>query len=218
MQKINLLIIERFAGLWDCRDKRILEVGSRIVEASQGAMQTRIRDLFPSARYLGVDASPGHGVDQVEDIHALTFSDASFELVICLDTLEHVRDPVQAMRELKRILAPSGVLLLATVMNFEIHCYPCDYWRFTPQLLAEFGQDLGMFFIAYFGYAHHPQNVYLVGVQPGQSMQHHAAICRSSFEYISKHAAPVAMHHKLLEIFRFIRNLPRFARLVIIQP
>jgi hypothetical protein len=32
-----------------------------------------------------------------------------------------------------RIIRPGGIVLLSSVMNFEIHDYPSDYWRFTPE-------------------------------------------------------------------------------------
>lgn len=37
------------------------------------------------------------------DIHTIPLSESSFELVICLEVLEHVGSPQQALRELKRV-------------------------------------------------------------------------------------------------------------------
>lgn len=42
------------------------------------------------------------------DIQALPYPDESFDLVIHSDTLEHVPDPVQALRECRRVLKKSG--------------------------------------------------------------------------------------------------------------
>jgi ubiquinone/menaquinone biosynthesis C-methylase UbiE len=44
------------------------------------------------------------------DIHALPYPDASFDLVVHSDTLEHVRNPVHALQECRRVLRPTGAL------------------------------------------------------------------------------------------------------------
>ena len=31
------------------------------------------------------------------------------------------------------MLKPDGIALITSVMNFPIHDYPNDYWRFTPE-------------------------------------------------------------------------------------
>lgn len=44
------------------------------------------------------------------DIHALPYEDRSFNVVIHSDTLEHVENPVHALRECRRVLKPEGAL------------------------------------------------------------------------------------------------------------
>jgi SAM-dependent methyltransferase len=53
------------------------------------------------------------------DMMALSFKDASFDLVVHSDTLEHVPDPWQALRECRRILRPGGAccFTVPTVMG-----------------------------------------------------------------------------------------------------
>lgn len=55
-------------------------------------------------------ASPGEVVDGVrnEDISGLSYDDASFDLVLTSDTLEHVSDLPAALRETRRVLRPGG--------------------------------------------------------------------------------------------------------------
>ena len=55
-------------------------------------------------------ADPGAVVDGVrsEDLTRLTYHDASFDLVLTSETLEHVPDLQAALAEIRRVLAPGG--------------------------------------------------------------------------------------------------------------
>lgn len=46
----------------------------------------------------------------VGDVHALDFSDGCFDIVHAHQVLQHVRDPVQAMREMKRVCRQGGIV------------------------------------------------------------------------------------------------------------
>lgn len=53
------------------------------------------------------------GIDvafRVGDVYRLPFADASFDVVHAHQVLQHLTDPVAAMREMRRVLRPSGVL------------------------------------------------------------------------------------------------------------
>ena len=52
------------------------------------------------------------------DIEKIPFADAFFDKIICAEVLEHVFDKDLALRELLRVLKPSGVLLI-TVPNLN---------------------------------------------------------------------------------------------------
>lgn len=46
----------------------------------------------------------------VGDVHALDFADDSFDIVHAHQVLQHVSDPVQALREMRRVCRPGGVV------------------------------------------------------------------------------------------------------------
>ncbi len=47
---------------------------------------------------------------QVADIHALPFDDATFDVTHAHQVLQHVADPVQALREMARVTRPGGIV------------------------------------------------------------------------------------------------------------
>lgn len=107
----------------------IVEFGSLQVEPDQDG---DLRPLFAGRRFIGTDMRTGLGVDQVEDLRALSFADGEVGTAICLDTLEHCEDPPAACRELQRVVADGGVCIISSVLLFGIHGYPSDLFRFTP--------------------------------------------------------------------------------------
>ncbi|KAF9886367.1 hypothetical protein FE257_011512 [Aspergillus nanangensis] len=50
---------------------------------------------------------------QVADIHALPFADNSFDIVHVHQVLQHIADPVQALREMRRVAKPHGGIVAA---------------------------------------------------------------------------------------------------------
>lgn len=59
----------------------------------------------------------GDHVDVQADLQRLPFPDASYDLVICSHVLEHVPDDRAAMRELARICAPTGRVLIMVPLD-----------------------------------------------------------------------------------------------------
>ena len=63
----------------------------------------------------------------------LPFKDASFDAVVCMNVLEHVKDPFQVARELMRVLKPGGELLCVAPLLQPLHGYPHHYFNMTHQ-------------------------------------------------------------------------------------
>lgn len=62
---------------------------------------------------LGVEAARRRGHDVREAaVEALPYEDGGFDLVTCLDVIEHTDDDVRSLRELRRITRPKGRLVV----------------------------------------------------------------------------------------------------------
>jgi SAM-dependent methyltransferase len=83
--------------------------------------------------YVGVDAVETPWVDLVGTIESLPVADASFDVVLCTQVLEHCSDPAAAVRELRRVVAPGGCVLASTHGVYVYHPVPHDRWRWTHE-------------------------------------------------------------------------------------
>jgi SAM-dependent methyltransferase len=70
--------------------------------------------------YYWTDVEPGQARNGVrcENLEALTFPDASFDLIISSDIFEHVRRPLEAFEEIYRVLRPGGRHIFTVPMNW----------------------------------------------------------------------------------------------------
>lgn len=57
---------------------------------------------------VGFDIRRSAGVDVLGDAHTLPFRDASFDVVLSMQVLEHLHSPWIAVKEIARVLLPSG--------------------------------------------------------------------------------------------------------------
>jgi SAM-dependent methyltransferase len=141
----------------------VVEFGSYQVEGQEDTID--LRAIFARKQFVGCDMREGPGVDRVEDLESLTFEDGSVGSIIMIDTLEHVQDCVRALNEVHRVLAPNGVVVASSVMDFYIHLHPSDYWRFTPEAFKYLFRDFDQTLVAFQGNPEKPHTVFAVAAK-----------------------------------------------------
>jgi SAM-dependent methyltransferase len=80
-----------------------------------------------------LDLDPASGATYVADLCRRNphVPSGRFHCIFCTEVLEHTLQPFHAVAELRRLLAPGGVLVLSVPFNFRIHGPLPDCWRFT---------------------------------------------------------------------------------------
>lgn len=139
----------------------IYEFGSYQVLGQEGCMD--LRPHFPQQEYVGADMREGPGVDKVLNLHNIDLPAESVGTVLCFDTLEHVEYPHQALVQLHRILKSDGIAVISSVLDFPIHDYPYDYWRFTPEAFKSILKPFAYTFIGFVGREEFPHTIIGIG-------------------------------------------------------
>ena len=126
--------------------------GMRILDAGCGSGRNMV-ELARRGAVTGVELSStsvekarARGCGEVIEgsVLQMPFSDGSFDLAVSLDVIEHLEDDLGALRELRRVVAPGGALLV-TVPAYqwlwsghdEINHHHRRYTRRSLQTVAE---------------------------------------------------------------------------------
>jgi SAM-dependent methyltransferase len=124
-----------------------------------------MRLLFKGQEFVGCDIREGYGVDKILNLHDIDLPDETAGTVLCLDTLEHVEFCHKAVSEMCRVLKPGGICVIVTVMHWQIHNHPNDYWRFTPAGLESLLKPFEEKYVSYRGKPELPHTVVGIGVK-----------------------------------------------------
>jgi len=110
-QNASDICIEMLDNL--CEGKRVLAIGAGL------NCETAFLKRITAQEIVRTDLVPEEGVLE-EDAQALSFPDGSFDVVICREMIEHVPDSDAVFSEIRRVLCPSGHLLITTPNAFSL--------------------------------------------------------------------------------------------------
>ncbi|HHT9135736.1 MAG TPA: methyltransferase domain-containing protein [Candidatus Wunengus sp. YC60] len=85
-------------------------------------------------------------IDYESDICAIPVPDNSFDIILCTEVLEHTPEPIEAMREIARILRPGGRLFITAPLGAGLHQLPYHYYGgYTPEWYRHFCKKFGLY-------------------------------------------------------------------------
>jgi len=134
-------INEENRQVWLKKTLFALQKGARILDAGGGEL--RNRPLCSHLTYVSQDFCQYEGrgdakglqtgswdtsrIDLVCDITTIPEPDATFDVILCSEVLEHVPDPTKALDEFARLLKPGGKLILTAPFASLVHFAPYHF-------------------------------------------------------------------------------------------
>ena len=126
---------------WTRATLKKIPPGTRILDA--GAGELKFKEFCDHLDYVSQDFNEYDGagddkamqtgvwdtskIDIVSDITSIPVDDQSFGAVMCTEVLEHVPDPVSALKELDRLLVPGGYILITAPFCSLTHFSPYHF-------------------------------------------------------------------------------------------
>ena len=103
--------------LFERRPQLLRGARSLLHLAPEWCLRRRL-SAIPGLRYVTADLAAA-GVDLQLDVTALDLPDGAFDAIVCSHVLEHVADDGAAMRELCRVTAPGGFVLVMVPLALD---------------------------------------------------------------------------------------------------
>ncbi|RMG22534.1 MAG: class I SAM-dependent methyltransferase [Methanobacteriota archaeon] len=163
-----------------CQSGKVLDVG-----CFRGDFLESLSDSYDC---YGIEPSPdarrvagrkdiqliGKTIDDMDE------SESSFNAIVMLDVLEHLPRPMDALQKLKKMLAPNGILIVATGNTSALpwQLMRLDYWYYYPEHVCFVNRKwfdwaakkLRMKVVKVKKFTHFPENFFVVARQFIQAM------------------------------------------------
>lgn len=133
---------------WVQKQAISIKNGSKVLDV--GAGSAPYRELFNHCDYKTQDFTQlkenqlrglkgYYRIDFTSDIVNIPVESESFDVILCTEVLEHVPQPILAIKEMSRILKKGGFLLLSAPLGSGLHQEPYHFYGgFTPYWYEKF--------------------------------------------------------------------------------
>jgi SAM-dependent methyltransferase len=105
----------------------VLDLGAGVAPYSE--LFTGMR--YESADFEKVDKVYGQSTYVCDICERIPVDDCRFNYVLSTQVLEHLKEPLKALGEVFRVLAPGGLLMCTCPLFYEEHEKPYDFFRYT---------------------------------------------------------------------------------------
>jgi demethylmenaquinone methyltransferase/2-methoxy-6-polyprenyl-1,4-benzoquinol methylase len=113
--------------------------GTITMDFAERVAHVTATEIGPRELALSRQTAQNRGVSNlsfaVEDVHALSFADGSFDVVHAHQVLQHVADPVLALREMARVTRPGGRLVVCEFSTPTNRLFATAYKEYLMQAL-----------------------------------------------------------------------------------
>lgn len=117
--------VKKTAARLQAESGRLLEVGPQD--------RSLVRESFHNFAVETFDIVDTYGPALVGDITKVNdfIADSTYDVVVCMEVIEHTLNPFDAVKEIRRVLKHEGYLLISAPLNWRIHGPSPDCWRIT---------------------------------------------------------------------------------------
>lgn len=152
-QKIrNILFYNKFTSYSDIRLRKFVSAAAQMVGNNEklldaGAGECQYKAYFKHAEYTSQDLGIGDSswdfsqIDIKSEIYDIPVENNSFDHILCIEVMEHLKYPHRAFKEFSRILRSGGKLFVVCPLTWSEHQIPHDFFRYTRYALKMLAED-----------------------------------------------------------------------------
>ncbi|HET8775538.1 MAG TPA: methyltransferase domain-containing protein [Thermoanaerobaculia bacterium] len=142
----DAFVLRHIGGFVRPRLESLVKRGGAVLDAGCGEQPLRGEIEAAGATYTGLDVEQNRDgtVEVIAPLWQVPLPDASADVIVVTEVLEHVAETDAAFTELARLLRKGGAILITTPFAYPLHELPHDYVRLTTAAIARLAERNGL--------------------------------------------------------------------------